>query len=526
MIMTVQKENVNGRPANFQDRHGRKWRVLQYPQAVTREHQNQQKWPFPRKQQQQQNSSLPVNCQWPLARGRRITEKVSICDKPPKQRQRAPPRSRRHSLLSIHSEDHDADALQSLTSSTSFLNQSDNRNDRSEIEASDIPVRNYSVANTTPRAIAAMNPETLVSSSVSNSENHFHTMMTSATSSHPQDAYSNDHERQYSQSEFCNQQQPNQQECFQQSHDQSHNFYHFHQHSYLVSQMLELERQYQRSIKRITNSMMQSQNTKWMLQMNGTSIRRRSSLTVGSYRSYGEKSHSRRESQTKLQRRKSSLQFSSKVIYIPNEPHEQEGVDETPNDKTDEDVDFQSTTMSEASDLMSAKRRRSSTSTVVSILKTSADPNSSSQIWSNDDDDDNRNFQSHDDVPASASASASAPPATATAPNDSTLPNHQNRPYSMRFQPSTNVEVTREMLYHMLRSSSDGFMWNLKYFWMMNQHGFHANLNILSQSFKFLYREYLTDRYMNIIIFHISSLTCSIYSYIYYMSILQNSLVR
>ena len=389
-------------------------------------------------------------------RGRRITEKVSICDKPPKQRQRAPPRSRRHSLLSIHSEDHDADALQSLTSSTSFLNQSDNRNDRSEIEASDIPVRNYSVANTTPRAIAAMNPETLVSSSVSNSENHFHTMMTSATSSHPQDAYSNDHERQYSQSEFCNQQQPNQQECFQQSHDQSHNFDHIHQHSYLVSQMLELERQYQRSIKRITNSMMQSQNTKWMLQMNGTSIRRRSSLTVGSYRSYGEKSHSRRESQTKLQRRKSSLQFSSKVIYIPNEAHEQEGVDETPNDKTDEDVDFQSTTMSEASDLMSAKRRRSSTSTVVSILKTSADPNSSSQIWSNDDDDDNRNFQSHDDVPASASASA--PPATATAPNDSTLPNHQNRPYSMRFQPSTNVEVTREMLYHMLRSSSDGFM--------------------------------------------------------------------
>jgi hypothetical protein len=431
---------------------------------------------------------------------------VPISTTLPKQEQppSAQKQRRRNSLLSVHSEDHDADALRSITSSTSFLNHNSdmtnhnaNAHDRTNIvSTTNAPLGNQFMAQKPTSGIAA---ETIVSSSSFTSNHEIHIRNSILNNNPMNHVYGPLHHRVpptiSSLTPHHHPQQHQQQQYIHGHHHTSNNsppreYYPMQQRqpqylnhrrppNHLTSELLELQLQYQRSIQRITNSMMQSHRTKCILQRNGTNLllrRRRSSLTVtsmGSSSSNGGPSHSNNiqydnNDHHHPQRRKSSLQFSNKTIIIPNigsmkyrTNHENlhpvaEGKEEdVPSDKDqnrrnamdESEVDVQSTTLSDSSCIMSHTkyRRRSSTSTSMSTTKTGTNAktlSSSSFLW-------NDHPLRQDAASSSSLLRQQNPQQVYPLPPPTRHPN----PWMM-LQPTTNVEATREMLYHVLHSSN------------------------------------------------------------------------
>ena len=503
---------------------------------------------------------------------------------------------RRHSLFSVHSEDHDADALQSITSSTSFLNHNNETSMAQHDTNTTIPNNHHFIATTTGMSRTSINlmtaAETVVSSSTlsfhdrnqhspndhdsshyhhhnrrfPNNESHRHS--TPAGPHHPHSNHilpstmsrstavppppppsqhsfndtcsnsnrntNNHHQMTYKYPEqYPDQRHPygdppqqaqppqKQQQCFKQPnqphqyinhqhHQQQHYQNQNSSHHYFASELMELQRQYQRSIQRITNSMMQSHHTKWILQRNSTrtTIRRRSSLTVASVTSTGGQSHrdvphhqhlqEHQKQPYKQQRRKSSIQFSNKVIIIPNTSYmenrsdnidspntgstdqcysstgitdrstsvnpcdkelatsasaHQSGTNPTdqqqtkPND-TDDSDDPQYNTMSESNGIQSTtcQRRRSS-----SCSSTSTSSESTTKTGTNVK---SSSFVSSDHPNIYCRHDPSLPPLPHKQRQQQQQEEEEDPNHWMILQPRTDVEATRQMLYQVLHSSN------------------------------------------------------------------------
>jgi hypothetical protein len=468
---------------------------------------------------------------------------------------------RRQSLSSILSDDPDADALQSITSSTSFLNHHNNNSSKnsttgssnhhdhnginpkgtssSSVDHDGTKKEEYSAtannmnhektnAVTNPTTIsqfttANTNTETGV---VSSAEVSFHDQFCNYSSSYNNHAlqlplkqqynYGNHHHTSHSSSE---QRQhhiyPPQPQSLQRQNHYYHSQNHYSEHpydrhlqpqpptpydnpnhaNYMSSELLELQRQYQRSIQRITNSMMQSHRTKWILQRHVTattcSLRRRSSLTVASscrISTGGEPIHYWNHGHPPQQRRKSSLQFSNKVIIIPNttpvedsdaKNHNHPNFDSMSTDKIHHDhmnsmePEREQTKSSDTNDCdlnaVTSEDYCTKVQNVENAMDLSTDKNPM------DEDVDNHSTTALSDTSGipltqrrrntgdgsngddggscTGSTSSVSTTKTGTRRDPHRPPQYPNQNW-MILEPTTSVDASREMLYHLLHSSN------------------------------------------------------------------------